>query len=119
MAKGRVISVFGAGGNRDRSKRPLMGKAAERWSDVIVLTSDNPRDEEPSEIIREVYEGIEDKSRVYVEEDRRKAIILAVDMAEDGDIVVVAGKGHETYQEIKGRRYPFADSDVVKEVLGV
>ncbi|MFN3814050.1 MAG: UDP-N-acetylmuramoyl-L-alanyl-D-glutamate--2,6-diaminopimelate ligase [Aquificaceae bacterium] len=117
MAKGRVISVFGAGGNRDRSKRPLMGKAAERWSHLIVLTSDNPRDEEPSEIIGEVYKGIEDKSKVYVEEDRRKAIKLAIDMAKYGDIVVVAGKGHETYQEIKGKRYPFVDSDVVKEVL--
>ncbi|MFN4013551.1 MAG: UDP-N-acetylmuramoyl-L-alanyl-D-glutamate--2,6-diaminopimelate ligase [Aquificaceae bacterium] len=119
LAKGRLIAVFGAGGNRDRTKRPLMGKVAESLADLIVITSDNPRFEEPMDIIQDILKGIEDKSRVLVEPERKRAIELAIDIAKEGDVIVVAGKGHEDYQEIKGVKYPFKDSDVVKEVLSV
>ncbi|MDW8032885.1 MAG: UDP-N-acetylmuramoyl-L-alanyl-D-glutamate--2,6-diaminopimelate ligase [Aquificaceae bacterium] len=119
LAKNRLISVFGAGGNRDRSKRPLMGSVAESLSHLVIVTSDNPRFEEPEAIIQDILEGIQDRKKVLVEPDRRKAIELALHMAEEGDVVVVAGKGHEDYQEIKGVKYPFKDSEVVKEALSV
>ncbi|MCS6958264.1 MAG: UDP-N-acetylmuramoyl-L-alanyl-D-glutamate--2,6-diaminopimelate ligase [Aquificaceae bacterium] len=119
LAKNGLIVVFGAGGNRDRTKRPLMGKVAEKVADLVILTSDNPRFEEPIQIIEDILQGIERKDRVIVELDRKRAIELAIDMAKEGDIVVVAGKGHEDYQEIKGVRYPFKDSEVIKEVLSV
>ncbi|MDW8433723.1 MAG: UDP-N-acetylmuramoyl-L-alanyl-D-glutamate--2,6-diaminopimelate ligase [Aquificaceae bacterium] len=117
LAKNRLISVFGAGGNRDRSKRPLMGKVAEGLSDLVVITSDNPRYEEPEVIIQDILEGIGDRSKVIVEPDRKKAIELAIGMAKSGDVIIVAGKGHEDYQEIKGVRYPFKDADVIKSIL--
>ncbi len=119
LCKGKVITVFGAGGNRDRTKRPIMGRVAETLSDLVVITSDNPRDEEPIQIIRDILEGINDTSKVLVEEDRKRAIELAINMAKEGDVVLIAGKGHEDYQEIKGVKYPFRDSQVVKEALGV
>jgi len=119
LCKNRLIVVFGAGGNRDRTKRPLMGKTAEAIADLIVLTSDNPRFEEPMAIIEDILSGIENKGKVLVEQDRRKAIELAISMAQEGDVILIAGKGHEDYQEIKGVKYPFKDSEVVKEVLGV
>ncbi|MEN3029199.1 MAG: UDP-N-acetylmuramoyl-L-alanyl-D-glutamate--2,6-diaminopimelate ligase [Aquificaceae bacterium] len=119
LAKRRLIAVFGAGGNRDRGKRPLMGRVAEGLADLVVLTSDNPRFEEPLAIIGDILEGIKERKKVVVEPDRRKAIELALGMAEEGDVVVVAGKGHEDYQEIKGVKYPFIDSEVVKEALSV
>ena len=118
LTKGKLISVYGAGGNRDREKRPLMGEAGERWSDVLVITSDNPRDEEPEEIIKDILKGIKDKSKVIVEPDRKKAIERALKMAKEGDLVAVLGKGHETYQEIKGVKYPFNDAEVIKNLLG-
>ncbi|MCS7171734.1 MAG: UDP-N-acetylmuramoyl-L-alanyl-D-glutamate--2,6-diaminopimelate ligase [Aquificaceae bacterium] len=117
LAKNRLILVFGAGGNRDRSKRPLMGKVAENLSDLVIVTSDNPRFEEPEAIIRDILDGMQNIKKVVVEPDRKKAIELAIGMAEEGDVVVVAGKGHEDYQEIKGVKYPFKDSEVVKEAL--
>ena len=117
LARGRLITVFGAGGNRDRSKRPLMGRSAWRWSDLIILTSDNPRYEDPVSIIEDILKGIEDRSRVIVEPDRRRAIERAVNLAKEGDIVAVLGKGHEDYQEVKGVKYPFSDSEVLKEFL--
>ncbi len=119
LCKNRLIVVFGAGGNRDRTKRPLMGKTAEAIADLIVLTSDNPRFEEPMAIIEDILSGIENKGKVLVEQDRKKAIELAISMAQEGDVILIAGKGHEDYQEIKGVKYPFKDSEVVKEVLGV
>jgi len=119
LAKNRLIAVFGAGGNRDRTKRPLMGKVAEELAELVILTSDNPRFEEPMAIIEDILAGIKDKSKVIVEEDRRRAIEIAIGLAKEGDVVVVAGKGHEDYQEIKGVKYPFKDSQVVKEALSV
>jgi UDP-N-acetylmuramoyl-L-alanyl-D-glutamate--2,6-diaminopimelate ligase len=118
---GRVISVFGCGGNRDRAKRPVMGAVAAAGSDVAILTSDNPRDEDPLAIIEEVLGGVpggRENARVVVEADRRVAIRLALDGAEPGDVVVIAGKGHETYQEIAGRRLPFDDAVEARDALG-
>jgi len=112
----RIITVFGCGGNRDRGKRPIMGEVATRYSDFTLITSDNPRSEEPLVIIRDIEAGAAGKNYL-IEPDRREAIRKAVDMAEDGDIVLVAGKGHEDYQEIQGVRYPFSDRDVLREAI--
>ena len=117
---GRVISVFGCGGNRDRAKRPVMGAVAAAASDVAILTSDNPRDEDPFVIIEEVLAGVpggRENRRIVVEVDRRVAIRRALDAAEAGDVVVIAGKGHETYQEIAGRRLPFDDAVEARDAL--
>ena len=118
---GRVLVVFGCGGNRDRGKRPEMGAVASRLSDVAVLTSDNPRDEDPEEIIAEVRAGAAapgaGHGRLVVEPDRGAAIAWAVHEARPGDVVVVAGKGHETDQEVGGTRVPFDDRAVARQVL--
>jgi UDP-N-acetylmuramoyl-L-alanyl-D-glutamate--2,6-diaminopimelate ligase len=116
---GRVVAVFGAGGDKDRDKRPLMGAAAARWSDVVIVTSDNPRGEDPRAIADAIVAGIGDAPiDVRVELDRRAAIALALDEARPGDIVVVAGKGHEQVQLIGDRALPFDDREVVREELG-
>jgi UDP-N-acetylmuramoyl-L-alanyl-D-glutamate--2,6-diaminopimelate ligase len=117
---GRVLCVFGCGGNRDRAKRPLMGAAAAQLSDLAFLTSDNPRQEDPLAIIEEVLSGIpggRSNRRVVVEPDRGVAIRLALDAARPGDVVVIAGKGHETYQEVAGRRFPFDDAVEARRAL--
>ena len=111
--RGRVLVAFGCGGNRDREKRPKMGRAASLLSVVAVLTSDNPRDEDPRSIIGEVQAGVDNEAHPHatfiVEPDRRTAIRLVIEQARAGDVVVVAGKGHESYQEIAGARLPFDD----------
>lgn len=115
---GRTVVVFGCGGDRDRTKRPLMGQIAARLADVPIVTSDNPRSEEPMAIIREILAGIDDPgARIEVEPDRRKAIYRAIEIAQPGDIVVIAGKGHEPYQEVKGIKHPFDDRVVAREAL--
>ena len=114
----RLIVVFGAGGNRDEGKRPLMGKVAERFADVIILTSDNPRFEDPEKIIEDIAKGIKEK-KFYKIPDRKGAISFALNLAGKGDIVAILGKGHESYQEIMGVKYPFDDVEVVREVLNV
>jgi UDP-N-acetylmuramoyl-L-alanyl-D-glutamate--2,6-diaminopimelate ligase len=111
---GRLIVVFGAGGDRDREKRPLMGRAATRACDVAVLTSDNPRHEDPDEIIREVEIGCDGGAELLVEPDRRSAIARALRLARAGDVVVVAGKGHETTQQIGDDFAEFDDREVVR-----
>ena len=123
-AGGRVLIVFGCGGERDREKRPLMGATATRGADLAVLTSDNPRGEDPEAIVAEVLAGAVPSAeaaraagRLVVEPDRREAIARVVTAARTGDVVVVAGKGHETTQEIAGTRLPFDDRVVVTEVL--
>jgi UDP-N-acetylmuramoyl-L-alanyl-D-glutamate--2,6-diaminopimelate ligase len=115
IGEGRVVAVVGAGGDRDREKRPLMGRAAAE-ADVTVLTSDNPRSEDPELILREVAAGVP-AGEVILEVDRHRAIERAVALAQDGDVVLILGKGHETGQEIEGRILPFDDRDVAREIL--
>ena len=123
LAHGRLITVFGCGGDRDRTKRPLMGAVAGRLSDVIVITSDNPRSEDPARIIEEIRRGITPDTRrerqsLLTIVDRRQAIARAVDIARAGDVVLVAGKGHEKYQVIGDRTLAFDDVAVAREALG-
>lgn len=116
--KGRMLALFGCGGNRDAAKRPLMGEIGGRLADFCILTSDNPRNEDPMDILNAVEAGIRKTECDYVViENRREAIRYALDAAHPGDVVVLAGKGHETYQEIKGVRYPFDEKIVVSELL--
>jgi UDP-N-acetylmuramoyl-L-alanyl-D-glutamate--2,6-diaminopimelate ligase len=117
----QVITVVGCGGNRDKTKRPLMASIACRLSDKVILTSDNPRDEEPMEIIREMQTGVTptEARKTLVIADREEAIKTACMMAKEKDIVLVAGKGHEDYQEIKGVKYPFDDRKVVDRMLNL
>jgi UDP-N-acetylmuramoyl-L-alanyl-D-glutamate--2,6-diaminopimelate ligase len=123
LARGRLITVFGCGGDRDRTKRPLMGAVAERLSDVIVVTSDNPRSEDPSGIIEEIRRGFtpdlrrEESQRLLSIVDRRDAIRKAIELARSGDLVLVAGKGHEKSQVIGDRVLPFDDVSVAREAL--
>jgi UDP-N-acetylmuramoyl-L-alanyl-D-glutamate--2,6-diaminopimelate ligase len=116
--EGRVVAVFGAGGDRDHAKRPAMGDVATRLADLAVLTSDNPRNEDPLAIIAEVRAGVGRPEALVVEPDRRAAIALALSAARPGDVVVIAGKGHETTQVLAGgRTVPFDDRDVARELL--
>jgi len=123
LARGRVVTVFGAGGDRDRTKRPLMGAVAGRLSDLIVVTSDNPRSEDPNRIIEEVLRGITPDTRkdsnqsVLTLVDRRAAIAKAIELAHAGDLVLIAGKGHEKYQVIGDKTLPFDDVAVAREAL--
>jgi UDP-N-acetylmuramoyl-L-alanyl-D-glutamate--2,6-diaminopimelate ligase len=118
LTAGRVIAVFGAGGDRDRDKRPKMGRAGAAGSDLAIVTSDNPRSEQPGAIIDEVVGGIENGASFEVEQDRRAAIARALREATAGDTVVIAGKGHEQGQEFEdGRKAPFDDRDVAREEL--
>ena len=115
ITAGHLIAVVGAGGDRDRAKRPLMGRAGFEQADHVVVTSDNPRSESPEAIIEDILEGIENRSEVTVEVDRSDAIKRAISMAEPGDTVVIAGKGHEQGQEFSGgRKIPFDDRDVAR-----
>jgi len=118
---GRLICVFGCGGDRDRGKRAMMGAIAARNADQVVLTSDNPRGEDPLEIITEILEGVLGESPSaqppLVIADRREAIVAAIAGAGAGDVVLIAGKGHEDYQESAGRRVPFLDAAVAAEGL--
>ncbi|MEG2858996.1 MAG: UDP-N-acetylmuramoyl-L-alanyl-D-glutamate--2,6-diaminopimelate ligase [Clostridia bacterium] len=117
-AKARVIVVFGCGGDRDHDKRPIMGEIGGRMADYCILSSDNPRSEDPNKILREIEAGIKvSGGRYEVIENRRCAIRTALQMAKSGDVIVLAGKGHETYQEIKGVKYAFDEKLVVKELL--
>ena len=113
--RGRLICVFGCGGDRDGGKRPLMGEAASRLADRVIVTSDNPRSEEPQKIIDDVLQGA--VTAVEAEADRGQAIRAAVSTAESCDVILVAGKGHEPYQEIRGERKPFSDIDQAREAL--
>ena len=117
-AKARLIAVFGCGGDRDHEKRPVMGEIGGRIADYCILTSDNPRSEDPMRILQEIEQGIRKTGEQYeVIENRRDAIGKALSMAHAGDVVVLAGKGHETYQEIKGVKHPFDEKVVVQELL--
>jgi UDP-N-acetylmuramoyl-L-alanyl-D-glutamate--2,6-diaminopimelate ligase len=116
VSAGRVVCVFGAGGDRDRGKRPQMGAIATALADLAIVTSDNPRSEDPMAIIAEIIEGAGPDAEVVP--DRREAIVRAVDEARRGDVVVIAGKGHEQGQELAGgRKIPFDDVSVAREAL--
>ena len=119
--KESLITLIGAGGNRDVAKRPVMASIACRLSDRVILTSDNPRFEDPEVILDEMKKGVEpnDKDKVITITDRKEAIKTACALAVPGDIVLIAGKGHENYQEIKGVRYPFDDRQIVREILAI
>jgi len=114
---GRLICVFGCGGDRDRTKRPVMGAIASSQADVVIVTSDNPRTEDPNAIIREIISGIDDPASLTVEPDRAEAIRKAIMIMNDRDCLIIAGKGHETYQIIGGQRTPFDDRDHVRNAL--
>ena len=117
--KGKVITVCGAGGNRDKGKRPLMAQEAVKQSDKVIITSDNPRFEEPQDIINDMLAGLDKQQlkKVVSIVDRKEAIRTACMMAEKGDVILIAGKGHEDYQEIKGVKHHFDDKEVVKEIF--
>ena len=117
--KGKVITVCGAGGNRDKGKRPIMAQEAVKQSDKVIITSDNPRFEEPQDIINDVLAGLDQKQmkKVLSIVDRREAIRTACMLAEKGDVILIAGKGHEDYQDIKGVKHHFDDKEVVKEIF--
>jgi UDP-N-acetylmuramoyl-L-alanyl-D-glutamate--2,6-diaminopimelate ligase len=121
FAQGKIITVFGCGGDRDRTKRPLMGKVAAAYSDYIFVTSDNPRTEDPEAILRDIEPGIREagfaRSLYELIPDRRLAIQRAIDLASPNDVVLIAGKGHETYQEIMGVKHDFDDRLVAKEAI--
>ncbi len=112
-----IVLVFGAGGDRDRAKRPKMGAMAQRYAKKIIVTSDNPRSEEPDAIIREILAGMHESSSLHVKADRLQAITEALAIREKDEVVLILGKGDETYQEIKGVKYPFDDRVVVRELL--
>jgi UDP-N-acetylmuramoyl-L-alanyl-D-glutamate--2,6-diaminopimelate ligase len=115
----QLITVMGCGGNRDRAKRPEMGRIAGRLSDRVILTSDNPRMEDPAAIIEEIKAGVEpqDYKKILSITDRKEAIKTALALAGKGDVILIAGKGHETYQEIQGVKYPFDDRQIITELF--
>ncbi|MBP7856466.1 MAG: UDP-N-acetylmuramoyl-L-alanyl-D-glutamate--2,6-diaminopimelate ligase [Prevotella sp.] len=119
--KGRVITVCGAGGNRDKGKRPIMAQEAVRQSDQVIITSDNPRFEEPQDIINDMLAGLNDQQlkKVISIADRREAIKTACTLARKGDVILIAGKGHEDYQEIRGVKHHFDDKEVVRDIFGI
>ena len=117
--RGRVISVFGCGGDRDPGKRPQMGEISGNIADFTIITSDNPRTEEPELIVKQIEEGAKKtKGKYEVIVDRIEAIKYAINMANKNDIIVLAGKGHETYQEINGKKYPFDEREIIKKIIG-
>ncbi len=117
--KEQIITVFGCGGDRDAQKRPVMGKIASQFSDKVIVTSDNPRSENPEEIIKQILQGIDiiNHKKVISIENRKEAIKTACLLAKSGDIILIAGKGHENYQEIKGIKHHFDDKEIIKEIF--
>ena len=117
LKENKLIVVFGCGGNRDKGKRPLMGKVASSLADEIILTSDNPRFEDPLKIIEDIKKGINSSKPYKIIPDRREALKFSIKNLQKGDILLVAGKGHETYQEIKGKKYPFSDQEEILKII--
>ena len=117
LTSGRLLTVFGCGGDRDRAKRPRMGRVAARWSDRTIVTSDNPRSEDPAGIVAEIVAGLPSGAHAEIELDRGRAIARAIELAEPGDVVLIAGKGHEDYQLVGGEKLPFDDRVVAREHL--
>jgi len=115
--QGRVIAVFGCGGDRDKGKRPRMGRVASQMADVVIITSDNPRSENPEKIIEDILEGVGGDAECIVLPDREEAIRRAIEEARTGDIVMILGKGHETYQILGNIVVPFDDREVARKYL--
>lgn len=116
LCEGRLLILFGCGGDRDKGKRKLMGEAAMEVADFAIVTSDNPRTEKPADIIKDIKPGLKRK-KFEIVEDRRQAISSILNLAQEGDVVLLAGKGAESYQEIEGQRHPFSDIDEARKVL--
>jgi UDP-N-acetylmuramoyl-L-alanyl-D-glutamate--2,6-diaminopimelate ligase len=114
---GNIWCVFGCGGNRDKGKRPMMGEIAEKYADRLIIADDNPRNEEGDEIVQHILSGISKRSAVTILRDRAEAINFAIESARPGDVVLVAGKGHETYQDIGGNKLIFSDANQVRLAL--
>ena len=119
FTKGRVILVFGAGGDRDKSKRCLMGEVACRYADIVIITSDNPRSEKAMDIIKDIYRGVNRENDIYLVENRKNAIMLAHSYARENDTILIAGKGDEGYIEENGQKYSYSDKHTVEELLGI
>ena len=121
LTENRVISVFGCGGDRDKTKRPVMGQHAVNYSDIAILTSDNPRTEDPHQILADVVAGIKDvqipRAELFIDVDRKSAIYKAVEIAQPGDMIAICGKGHEDYQIIGHTRRHFDDREVAREAI--
>ena len=117
LTPGPVHVLFGCGGNRDSEKRPLMGRIAEEKADIVYVTTDNPRDEDPVQIISEVLAGMRHPDNANVIPDRRQAVLTALENLPDSGALLIAGKGHENYQEIKGVKYPFDDTEEVSRYI--
>ena len=117
LCKGKLITVFGCGGDRDRSKRPLMGSIAEEFSDHVFITSDNPRSEEPQQIVNDILMGIEKREKITFDIDRFKAINESIKFANKEDIVLIAGKGHEDYQILNDKVIDFDDRKIAQKLL--
>lgn len=117
LKNNKLIVVFGAGGDRDRTKRPIMGKMVEHFAEISIITSDNPRSEEPEEIIEEIWSGMSKKDKILKIPNRKEAIEKAINLAKNGEVVVILGKGDESYQEIKSVKHPFSDEKCVLEIL--
>jgi len=119
LCKARLIVVFGCGGDRDKTKRPRMAKVVEKYADMAIVTSDNPRTENPNDIISQVVAGFKDPGspKIKIEPDRKKAIALAIESAKKGDVVIIAGKGHENYQIIGKQKFPFSDQQIALDLL--
>ena len=118
FTKGRLISLFGCGGDRDAAKRPLMGEISGRIADFTIITSDNPRTENPEKIVNQIEDGMKNTKGKYIcIVDRIEAIKYAIKMANKNDIIVLAGKGHEPYQEINGVKYPFDERVIVNDII--
>ena len=117
--RGKVITVVGAGGNRDKGKRPILAKESVKQSDKVIITSDNPRFEEPQDIINDMLAGLtkEDMQKVLSIVDRKEAIRTACMLAQAGDVILVAGKGHENYQDVKGVKHHFDDKEVLRDIF--
>lgn len=119
FAKNRVITVFGCGGDRDKSKRAPMGRVASKYSDIVIVTSDNPRSENPEDIIEDIKKGLDLSKKIIIQPDREKAIKDAIYSARRGDVIIIAGKGHENYQIFKDKTIHFSDQEVAKKILEI
>jgi UDP-N-acetylmuramoyl-L-alanyl-D-glutamate--2,6-diaminopimelate ligase len=117
LKKGNLWVIFGCGGDRDKSKRPIMGKAAALHADRIIVTSDNPRSEDPEQIINDIIQGIPNSNQITKLSNREEAITFALKHAKEQDIILIAGKGHEAYQQIGSIKHVFSDRDVVRKIL--